>query len=134
MTAHSAYRKVKDAPLPRVDVVLTLYERLTERVRQARELLETDPARARLVIDRCRLGVAALAGGMEPVEANLSFLRLYEFILHRLEIGTAAALIEIEGILRTLQEAFEEVRPRALEMERAGQLPASCGGAGLGLA
>jgi hypothetical protein len=47
-----------------------------------------------------------------------------ERLIHCLKAGDAVSLEAALRVMRTLQGAFQDIRPEALQMERQGQIPA----------
>lgn len=126
MTPHMAYRQQASPRWTRIDMLLALYNCAIERGEQARDALaagQTD--RAALLLAKARMIVGGLVSGVVVEEDSLTdnFLRLFEYVLHQLNEGTADTIEEALKVLRTLREGFEQARPEAVELERAGLIP-----------
>ncbi len=109
----------------RIDLILTVYERVLRQLERARILLADETAKARDMIRQCELVVSSLALGMGSGagEVTDTFLRLYEFVGHCLAEGTDQAVGDALDVLKILQQGFEAVRDQTLDLERGGQIP-----------
>lgn len=125
MLAHKIYQQNRVAPLPRIEVILALYDGLIERIETARSLLAASPHESRQLRARCKVVLSGLAAdvGADGGPNGQNFVRLFEFVLHRLDQGTPASLGDALDILRILRDGFQTVRPQALELERLGHIP-----------
>jgi flagellar biosynthetic protein FliS len=127
MRAHQAYQQQKTTFQPRIDIILALYRKALEHMRQARAALAANNAdAARPYLVKAQLIVNALASGTAGGgdELALNFLRLYEFVTDRIHRGQADDIEAAEKILQTLREAFEAARNQAIFLESSGALPA----------
>jgi flagellin-specific chaperone FliS len=111
--------------LPRIDLILEIFERFLERLHKAQQLLVDRPQEARGILNQCQLAVQGMAVGLDTSRGELSvqFLRLYEYVGHCLGEGTAASVQNAIDVLKILQESFQQVRPQALDLERQGEIP-----------
>lgn len=111
--------------MPRIDLILTLYDGALERLQRARALRAQQPDEARRLLQRVQLIVGGIASGMDPaagdVVANLH--RLYEFIVHSLAEESDDSLRGAQEVLQTLRDGFEAVRGQAIDLERRGEIP-----------
>jgi hypothetical protein len=72
-----------------------------------------------------KLIVSSLASGItaNTDDTGLSFLRLYEFVLHKLDAGTSDDIAAARKVLTPLLEGFEAIRDQAATLEMQGQIP-----------
>lgn len=126
MNPLSVYEQQQNVGWTRIDMLLSLYDAVVDRLEQAvTALRNNDPEAARPHLVRAQLIVNDLAAGVDLSygEIPLNCLRLYEFALHSLGVGT---LEKVEGtltVLRNLREGFQGIRDEAVQMERNGQIP-----------
>lgn len=119
--ATQAYRQNQTLTMPRIDLVLRIYEGV---IGQLEVALHAAPDDARQRLNRAQVVIGGLASEIMPTsDVERNFLRLYEYVLHCLSTGTAARIREALRVLGILREAFEQARPEALELERTGQIP-----------
>jgi flagellin-specific chaperone FliS len=121
MKARIAYEQIRRTGMPRVDMILTVYNAIIERLEQAQQA----PAdQAEKLVAEARLAVSGLAIGVaqQADEVGVNLLRLYDFVLYCLR-QDAARIADALGVMRTLREGFQAIRPQALEMERSGIIP-----------
>ena len=126
MNPYKAYQAHRDPGLSRIDTLLALYEAAVEALRGALTAFGTnDVTAAEQRLGRARLAVTGLAGGVDPTQGDLPqhMLRLYEFVLHNLGLGTAEGVTAALDVLQTLQEGMLAIRPDALALERGGSIP-----------
>ena len=126
MRAHQAYRSRRDVGTTRIELVLSLYDQALERLAQAEKLLEkdADSLRAKTLAGQVQSIVSGMSAGIvskDPLSIN--FLRLYEFVTHRVRQPSVRNCRDAARVLRTLREAFESVRGEATLLERAGEIP-----------
>src|ERR1700757_2667624 len=123
MRAAQAYRQNQKADLPRVDLILAVYDAVIDRLEKARSLLGTDAQKARALVVQCEVAIGGIAGGMPLAPASVdgagktgedavaaNFLRLYEYVLHCLGETTEAGIRDALMTLQTLREGFLQVR------------------------
>ena len=126
MHAYQMSRQQQVTQMPRIDLILSVYDGVLERLSRARPLLVSHSAEARQLLNTCQVAIAGMAGGIDPtaddVAANLH--RLYEFVVHCLAQGSAAKIGDAVAVLETMREGFEAIRTQAVELERQGQIPA----------
>ncbi|HLJ94165.1 MAG TPA: flagellar protein FliS [Gemmataceae bacterium] len=111
--------------LPRIELLLTLFDATMQKLEEARAaLLRNDPA-AQPLVRRAQRLVGGLAAGVIPNSGEVAdnCLRLYQFALDRLTSGTLAAVEDSLRVLRPLHEGFQGIRDEAVQLERAGQIP-----------
>jgi flagellin-specific chaperone FliS len=123
---YEAYKNQSSQCLPRVELLLMLFDGTMlklEEVRQA--LLRKDEAAARPLLLKAQMLIGGLAAGVIPDsdEAADNCLRLYQFALNRLGLGTLAAVEDVLRVLRPLHEGFQGIRDEAVKLERAGKIP-----------
>ena len=126
MTGYDAYKKVRDLPPTRIDVILTLYRRAIRNLGWAREALtQAQPGVARPWLLQTQLIVASLASELpgSKDEAAINFLRLYEFVAHQMKVGTIESIDASVRVLTPLLQGFEAVREQAMALERQGAIP-----------
>jgi flagellin-specific chaperone FliS len=113
----------------RMDTLLALYDGALERLDRAAALLAAGDAEAAVpLLCRVQLIVTELAAGVRldvNEELGTNYLRLYEFVAHRLRTPAADGVADARRVLATLREGFEAVRAEANELERGGRLPAA---------
>jgi flagellar secretion chaperone FliS len=126
MIPSSVYQDQRRQPLPRIELILTLYDKAIDRLERACVALERGEREdARPLLAEAQIIVCSLAGGLNLSQGKLSenLLRVYEFVSH---CARAADREQIQGavqVLRILQDAFQEIRPDALQLERSGAVP-----------
>ncbi|MBI3407999.1 MAG: flagellar protein FliS [Planctomycetes bacterium] len=125
MNPAKLYRQNQVYSVPRIEVVLELYERILERLAKARAALATDPQESRKLTNQCCMALAGLSAAVMESGADIGsqFLRLYEFVLHSLTTRTAASLQDAINVLTVLRDGFEAIRQQAVQMEREGTIP-----------
>jgi flagellin-specific chaperone FliS len=110
----------------RIDVVLSLYEAVIERLEKALAALgSNEQSTLKKQVAACVIGLSGLASAAEgrEDEVAVSLRRLYRFIANCLADPTESNLKAGLNLLRTLHEGFLTVRPQALELERRGEIP-----------
>ncbi len=123
---YQAYQKQNQADMPRIDLLLSLYDGAIARLEEALEFLrKNDGAAAAQLVTKTQLIVAGLASGLDLSygEVPQNLLRLYEFILHGLGEGGIRNLTAALEVLRSLREGLEHIQPEARQMERSGAIP-----------
>lgn len=125
MRGIQAYQQQQTTSQPRIDIILALYRKALEQLRNARvALLGNNADAARPHLTRAHLIVQALASGMcADDELAVNFLRLYEFVSDRLTRGTVEDIDAAHNVLQTLLEGFEAARQDAVALESSGVLP-----------
>jgi flagellin-specific chaperone FliS len=126
MRAHQAYRSRREVGTTRIELILSLYDQAIDRLGQAEKLLETDAdsLRAKTLAGQVQTIVSGMSAGVvskDPLSIN--FLRLYEFVTHRVSRPSVQNCRDAVKVLRTLREAFESVRSEATLLERSGEIP-----------
>jgi flagellin-specific chaperone FliS len=125
MRAYQAYRQQKNRPLPRIDLILTLYRKALDQIEQAIPLLQQqDSQAAQPFLIKARLIVAGMGAGIadNTEESAGNFQRLYEFVSFKLAQATIDDVFAARKVMRTLLEAFEAVRDQALTLESEGAI------------
>jgi len=126
MNPYRAYQQNRAAGQTRIDIILSLYDQVIGRVQKAIAATDRhDPAAVKHQLAACSLGVGGLANALSTNggEMAVNFLRLYDFVVRCLEEGTASRLKAALDTLQTLRDGFATIRPQAVEMERAGEIP-----------
>jgi flagellin-specific chaperone FliS len=126
MNPHKVYQQMRAPGQLRIDVILSLYEAVIERLEKALVALrQKDQAAAQKQLAACNLGVGGLVSAFDPRRGELAMnlLRLYDFVVRCLADGSEAKVQAALNVLRTLHSAFVAIRPQAVEMERAGEIP-----------
>jgi flagellar biosynthetic protein FliS len=126
MAPHRAYQQQRVTSLPRVDVILGLYDQALLRTdRAAAALARHDQAGADLLVKQAQLAISGLvcANQGNVGELALTFLRLYDFVNRRLAQATPESLAAAARVLHTLREGFEAARATAVRLEREGVIP-----------
>jgi flagellin-specific chaperone FliS len=111
---------------PRIDLLLTLFEATMQKLERTREALARDDfAAAKPLLLRAQMLVGGLAAGVVPDSGVVAdnCLRLYDFALNRLAVGTLTAVEDTIRVLRPLHEGFQGIREEAVQLERAGEIP-----------
>jgi flagellin-specific chaperone FliS len=126
MRAHQAYRNRREIGTTRIELILSLYDQAIDRLGQAEKLLEkdADSLRAKTLAGQVQTIVSGMSAGVvskDPLSIN--FLRLYEFVAHRVSRPSVQNCRDAAKVLRTLREAFETVRSEATLLERSGEIP-----------
>lgn len=123
---YTAYQNQGSECLPRIDLLLTLFDATMHKLEQTREALaRNDQAAAKPLLLWAQALVGGLAAGVIPDSGDIAdnCLRLYEFTLHRLASGTLDAVEDALRVLRPLHEGFQGIRDEAVKLERAGKIP-----------
>lgn len=126
MSSHFLYQQNSTLGVTRIDLVLSLYDKVINLVEEGRRWLEQNEApRARPLLVKAQILVAGLAAGIDPQQGQLAvtFSRLYEFVVYSLTAGSLESTASALATLRSLQEAFQEIREQAVELERSGAIP-----------
>ena len=102
-----------------------MYDGAIERLEQASDALTGGdaPAAAPLLLRAQRIVVELLDGvdmGYGDLSQNLQ--RLYVFVLQSIGAGSASQVTGALQVLRTLREAFLEIRAEAVALERSGAI------------
>lgn len=127
MNPLAAYKRQQHRTTPRIDLILALYRKALQNLRQARQALaEGHPDVARPLLVNTQLIVSGLASELPAYqdESAANFLRLYEFVAHQMVEGTIASVDAATKVLRPLLDSFEAVRDQALTLEKQGLIPA----------
>jgi flagellin-specific chaperone FliS len=126
MQGYAAYKEAQNAPMTRIDLILTLYRKALDLLAQARgALADHCPERALPHLAKTQLIVLGMAAGLpgHKDEAAHNFLRLYEFIAYQMVQGTLESVDAAEKVLRTLLKGFETVREEAVSLELQCKIP-----------
>lgn len=126
MNPYKAYQSQRELGMSRIDTLLALYDETVTALERASAALRTNnPTAAAPALDRARLAVSGLAAGIAPGSGEVAdnLLRLYEFVLHRLETGTAEDVTVALEVLQPVREGLQAIRPEALALERGGSVP-----------
>ncbi len=124
-----SYRKYKENQLrnwTRIEMLLALYDGAIDRIAQARQLL-ADGKRLeaeRLLLRAERIVVELMAGlAVDGSELTKNLRKLYLFVLDALTQENDLQLQGAERVLRTLRDAWAQIAPEAIQLERNGQIP-----------
>lgn len=125
MNPYTRYKQTTPA-WTRIDMLLALFNGGIERCEQALDAMERqDHAAAKQLLIKARLIVMGLASGViadgDPVTTTI--LQLYEYAQHTLGQGRSEDVRGALGVLRTLREGFQQIRPEAIAQERSGVIP-----------
>ncbi len=126
LNGYAAYKKVQTMPTTRIDLILALYRKAIHNLGRARQALEQQNAdAARPLLVQTQLMISGMASELPAYrdEASLNFLRLYEFVVHQMKLGTIESVDAAVRVLTPLLKGFEAVREEALELERRGSIP-----------
>ena len=126
MRPHQAYQQHQQSAMPRIDLIIALYRKAMDRLDRAGLLLAAqNPDAARSLLAETHLIVSSLSAGMvgSTDAATTNFLRLYEFVAHKLALGTIEDIAAARKVLTPLLEGFEAVRDQAVAMEIQGVIP-----------
>ena len=121
-----AYNQHKQPASTRIEVILAVYRKAMERLDRAEARLASGQAgSARTLLLEAQTFVASLATGLagSKDETAISFLRLYEFVCHKIGEGTLESVQAALKVLSPLREAFEAVREHAIALEAHGIIP-----------
>src|SRR4051812_40462141 len=123
MNSLRAYQHARQSSSPRIEMILTWYEQVMDRLSKSRQQPE-HPSRKQWLTE-VRLLIGGLMAGMNPEGSPLesNFYRLYEYVQHLASDPTPARLGEALDILTGLHDSFSQVREQALNLERSGELP-----------
>jgi flagellin-specific chaperone FliS len=109
----------------RIDVILSLYEEVIERVQKTLEAAQRgDTAGVQKLLPPIHLIISALASAADghAGELSLNLLKLFDFVVHCLKTPDAMHLEPALGVLRTLHDAFLTIRDEAAQLERSGAI------------
>ncbi len=123
---YAALRDQSMECIPRIDLLLMLFDETMRKLEQAREAFKSkDREAARPLLHRAQLLIGGLAAGVIPNadEVANNCLRLYEFAIHRLRSETPAGVEDALRVLRPLWEGFQGIREEGIQLERAGIIP-----------
>jgi flagellar protein FliS len=126
MNVYLAYQNSQNPAWTRIDMLLALYDGAIERLETAAAALrEDDAVKARPFLERSMAIVAELAAGLDfrHGELPLNLLRLYEFAVHCIGVGS---LEKVEGALHVLHELRKGmlgIHDEAVQLERDGLVP-----------
>jgi flagellin-specific chaperone FliS len=126
MNPHSAYREQRRQHLTRIDLILKVHEEAIQRLERASAALEQGALdKARPLLAQAQIIVCSFTGGLTADQGTLSanLLRLFEFVSHSIRTHDREQIAAGLQVLRTLQEAFQTIRPEALQLERSGTIP-----------
>jgi flagellar protein FliS len=132
MSPYQAYQDQTSTGLPRIELLLTIYDGAIDRLERAKAAVErNDDAAAQPLLSAAKAIVTGLASSVDLSygELPMNFLRLYEFVLFSLGEGDAKHLGAALQTLRTLREGLEGIRGEAIQLERSGVIPALDGSA-----
>lgn len=117
--AHDAYRKQQASSWTRIDLVLALYARAEEVLQSLLDGPDEFPQRLQLV----RL-VMGIRQGLDFRYGELPqrIDQLCEFVQQQALQGDLDQLRATQPVLRTLREAFQEIRDEAAELEARGEI------------
>jgi flagellin-specific chaperone FliS len=126
MRAYQAYRNSRQFGTPRIELILSLYDKAIARLEEAEKLVEKDPDsfKAKTLASEVQTIVRGMAAGIvnkDPLSIN--FLRLYEFVAHRVSRPSVTNFRDAAKVLGNLRRGFEAVRGEATLLERAGEIP-----------
>jgi flagellin-specific chaperone FliS len=123
---YTAFRDQSMECIPRIDLLLMLFDETMRKLEQAREAFQGKGRdAARPLLQRAQLLIGGLAAGVIPNadEVATNCLRLYEFATHRLGSETLAGVEDALRVLRPLWEGFQGIRDEGVQLERAGMIP-----------
>jgi hypothetical protein len=121
MTPRIAYEQNRRLGTPRIDMILNVYDGIIDRLEQARQA-SADQAKPFLADARIAVSGMLIAAAQSTDDVSVNFQRLYDFVLHCLDAGTAR-IGDALNVLCTLRESFQTIRKQALDMERSGVIP-----------
>ena len=123
--AYQSSQQQRALAMPRIDVILGVYDEALKKLERVAALLADEPNTARRLLLQCQVGVAGLAASLDPLggEVTANLRRLYEFVSHCLAEESPQKLGDAVHILTILRDGFEAVRADAVELERQGQIP-----------
>jgi flagellar biosynthetic protein FliS len=123
---YKAYQQNRASGQTRIDTTVALYEAIIERLEKALAALRRqDEATTQKQLGLCHLGIAALASAFDPRAGELAVTlhRLFDFTVRCLRNPTVNSIEAALNVFRTLHEAFQTIRPEAVQMERSGAIP-----------
>jgi flagellin-specific chaperone FliS len=128
MNPLAAYQQHTVVGWARIDMLLALYDQTIQRLEEASAALgRNDGPAAKQLLANSRLLVGGLLAGL-AFDANSTaenLTRLYEFVLHAIDVGTVEMVQSALRVLRTLRQGFEGIRPEANLLERGGLIPSA---------
>ncbi len=124
MYARHAYEQPQAPAMPRIDVILTLYDYVLQALDRAERLASAQSGETDQLLHRAQVIIGAIAAGIDPNNQDAArLLPLYEYLLHCMREPSPPSLRSAHEVLQTLRDGFKEVRGRAIELERGGQIP-----------
>lgn len=126
MHPYQAYRNQPARSMPRIELILAMYRKALENLARARQALtdgQADAAQRFLV--NTQLIVSGLSADLPAYrdDSAATFLRLYEFVAHKMTLGTIESIDGASKVLRPLLEGFEAIHDQALAIESQGGIP-----------
>jgi flagellin-specific chaperone FliS len=126
MTPTDLYKQHDASRWTRIEMVLGLYDGAVSALRQAAEAITGgDDLRATTQLLQAHRFVIGILSGIDPDAGQiaLDLQRLCLFVVERLKERDVQPALEILTILR---DGFEAIRPEAMALERAGEIPEFC--------
>ena len=121
MKPQHAYQQSRHVGVPRVDMILSLYDEVCDRLQRAQQ---GDAAAKSKCLTEAKIIVSGLALGVDAASGELGshFIRLYEFVLHCLA-SSEPRFVDALEVMQILREGFHGARAQALTLERNGVIP-----------
>ena len=126
MNPSQSYAQGATIGLSRVDTILALYDGALLALENARATLQAaDPVAAYPYLAKAQMYVVGLAQGLDlsRKEITVDFLRLFVFAANGIASREPTRLTAAQGVLQTLRDGFQKIRPEALRLEQEGTIP-----------
>ncbi|MBI1832807.1 MAG: flagellar protein FliS [Planctomycetes bacterium] len=126
MRPHDVYRQHNQAGMLRIDMIITLYRKAIDRLERAKALVaEKGPGSAGILLSETQVAISSLSAGLGDAsdETSLNYLRLFEFVAHKISVGTVEDIEAAKKVLGIMLEGFVAVRDQAAAMELQGTIP-----------
>src|SRR5947209_8640353 len=117
MYARHSYEHQQAPTMPRIDVILTLYDYVLQTLDRAEQLASMHSGETEQLVHRAQVIIGAIAAGIDPNSQDAArLLPLYEYLLHCMREPSPPSLQSAREVLQTLRDGFKEVRGRAIEL------------------
>ena len=124
--ARTAYRQSRTFSMTRIDMLITLYQRLLQSVDEMQDALEaSDDARLNSAQLNASRYIVALLDGIDPNqgEVAVNVQRLCHFALTQISEQSVDGLNAARSVLQPLCDSFCSIRDEAAELEMNGEIP-----------
>lgn len=124
--ARNAYRQSRTFSMTRIDMLITLYQRLLQSIDEMQDALQaSDDARVNSAQLNTSRYILALLDGIDPNqgEVAVNVQRLCHFAFTQISEQTVDGLNAARSVLQPLCDSFCAIRDEAAELELQGEIP-----------